>query len=266
VLTDLLGLPHDEAAKIYQQSVAFNTVLAGVIDARRVENAERALRELRPSLSRLAVDPPPRSILARLRSAVVTGDLTEDELVASAVTLVAAGHETTTNLIANTLVALAGNPSVQDLAISSDVAAGRVVDEVLRFDAPVQLTAREASEDLVVAHEAISHGDRVVLLWGSANRDPATFQCPDAFDPGRPERLSALSFGVGPHHCPGSGLARMQAAMAVRALLQAVGPIRLSQEPSWRNSFAFRGPATLIAHRCRRLSADAGRTRSGRLT
>lgn len=248
VLTDLLGLPHDEAAEIYQQSVAFNTALGGVIDTRRVKTAEQALRKLRPSLSRLAMDPLPGSILAALRSAVRAGDLTDDELVASAVMLVAAGHETTTNLIANTLVTLARNPTAQALVTSGDAAARQVVDEVLRFDAPVQITAREASEDLEVGHETISGGDRVVLLLGSANRDPVTFHCPDAFNPGRPERLAALSFGVGPHHCPGSSLARMQAEMAVRALLDAVGPIRLSHEPIWKNSFTFRGPVALVAH------------------
>ena len=110
VLSDLLGLPEDEAEAIYRQSVAYNSALGGVIGARHVEQAEQALRELRPRLLALAADPAPGSILAPLRDAVDAHDLTEDELVASAVVLVAAGHETTTGLIANALVALARNP------------------------------------------------------------------------------------------------------------------------------------------------------------
>jgi cytochrome P450 len=255
VLSDLLGLPDGEAATIYRQSVAYNSSLGGVIATRHVEQAEGALRELRPRLLAIADDAEPASILAALRAAVDAGDLTEDELVASAVALVAAGHETTTSLIANAFVALARNPSAQALVDSSETATRRVVDEVLRFEPPIQLTAREAGEELQIEGQTIRRGDRVLLLLASANRDPSRFERPDAFEPGRAERLAALSFGIGPHHCPGAGLARTQAEVAVRVLLHAVGSIRLSHEPAWKNSFTFRGPASVL------LDGDPGRGR-----
>ena len=249
VLSGLLGLPlSEEATTLYRQSLAFNSSFGGAITIRRVEAAERALRELRPPMLAIATDPAPGSILASLRTAVDAGELTEDELVASAVALVAAGHETTTHLVANTFVALAGNPAAQALAGSSDAAARSVVDEVLRFEPSIQLTAREAGQDLEVAGQTIRRGDRVLLLLASANRDPARFDRPDSFEPGRADRLSALSFGIGPHRCPGSGLARTQAEIALRALLDAVGSIRLAEEPIWKDSFTFRGPVALPAH------------------
>ncbi len=101
--------------------------------------------------------------------------------------------------------------------------------------------------DLDVGGQRIRRGDRVLLLWGSANRDPATFGDPDAFDPDRANLRSTLSFGFGPHHCPGTALARMEAQTAVRSLLSAVGPIALSGTPHCKSSFSFRGPAVLAA-------------------
>lgn len=248
VLTGLLGLPPEEGESIYRQSVAINAALGGVISPHRVEQAEEALRVLRPRLSALAAEPPSGSVLGPLREAVREGELSEDELVASAVVLVTAGHETTTNLIGNTLIALGRNPDIQTLIVNKSIQIRNVVNEALRFEAPVQMTAREAREDLVIGQQPIKRGARVVLLWGSANRDPAAFLRPNAFDPRGPERLSALSFGVGPHHCLGARLARMQAEMAVRSLLDAVGPIRITQEPIWKNNFSFRGPVSLVVN------------------
>jgi cytochrome P450 len=133
------------------------------------------------------------------------------------------------------------------MAGASDAGARSVVDEVLRFEPSIQLIARQAAQDVEVADRRIGRGDRVLLLLASANRDPARFERPDEFAPGRADRLSALGFGIGPHHCPGSGLARTEAAVAVRALLNAVGAVRLAREPCWKNSFTFRGPVAVVA-------------------
>ncbi len=247
VLADLLGLPTDAAPAIYAQSVAISTAMGGIIRTEHVERADDALRELRPRLLALAADAAPGSILAGLRAALDGGELDEEELVASVVALSVAGHETTTSLIANAVIALAGNPSARELARASATGARRVVDEVLRFDPPTQITAREAGEDLDVADRTIPRGERVILLWASANRDPERFERPDAFEPGRADRLSSLSFGVGAHHCPGAALGRMEAEIALRVLLDAVGSIRLARAPARRQSFTFRGPTALPA-------------------
>jgi cytochrome P450 len=245
VLADVIGLPAGDAPRVYERSLAYSAAMGGVIRTSVVEAAEAAASELRPRLLALAAEAASGSALAPLRDAGEAGDLSEDELVAAVMALVTAGHETTTNLIANALLALARAPDMQALARSSAAATSRVVDEVLRFDAPVQMTAREAGEDLDVGGEVIPGGDRVVLLFGSAGRDPEAFSRPDAFDPDRSDRSAALSFGVGSHQCLGSRLARMQAETAIGVLLDAVGRIELRREPPRKASFTFRGPAAL---------------------
>jgi cytochrome P450 len=248
VLADLLGLPNDEAATMVRQSMAISAVMGGVIRADRVEQAEHALGELGPRLLALAAEAAPPGILAALRDAVEAGELGEDELVGSAVALSVAGHETTTNLIANAIIALADNPSAAEIVRRSEAGARSVVDEVLRFDAPVQIAARETAVDLDVGDVTIPAGERVVLLWGSANRDPERFEHPDRFEPGRPDHLATLSFGIGPHRCPGSGLARTEAELALRTLLRVCGSFRVAREPARRSSFTFRGPSALPAY------------------
>ena len=179
VLCDLLGLPHGEAATIYRQSVAFNTSLGGPITTRRVEAADRALRELRPRLLALATDPAPGSILASLRAAVDAGDLTEDELVASAVAMVAAGHETTTHLIANTCVALARNPAAAgpaELERRGGTQRRRRGPAVRAVDPADGTRSRRRTWRSRVRPSAAANGS--CCSWRSANRDPVEVRTP----------------------------------------------------------------------------------------
>lgn len=146
---------------------------------------------------------------------VLAERLAPDEAVVTALLLLAAGHETTSALIGNALVALAGN---QESLRRGAVQTEDFVEEVLRWDSPVQVTGRVAADDVELRDCRIRRGDQVVVVLGAANRDPAVFPDPDRFDPARP-RAGHLAFGHGAHFCIGAALARTEAAEVVRHVL-----------------------------------------------
>jgi len=154
--------------------------------------------------------------------------LSEEELVATALLLLLAGHETTTNLIGNGLLALLRNPGELE-ALRADPA-GRVanaVEELLRFDSPVQATVRVAREDVEIGGEPVAKGTLVVCGIGAANRDPAVHPDPDRLDLARTP-IRHLSFGLGTHFCLGASLARLEGRAVFRRLGERVGRVELA--------------------------------------
>ena len=145
--------------------------------------------------------------------------MTEREIGNFLVLLLVAGNETTTNLIGNMLLALTEDPERWRRFASDPSQAAAVVEETLRYDAPVQLTLRSATEDVELSGGKIAAGETLAVLLGSANRDERQFERPDAFDPGR-SGSSHLAFGLGTHFCIGAGLARLEARIALEALAQ----------------------------------------------
>ena len=169
-------------------------------------------------------------------------DLLSDEEVAStAILLFAAGFETTTNLLGNGLLALLTHPEqLVDWRAHPDLAPS-AVEELLRFDSPVQFNLRTALEPADLLGEPIARGDRIVVLQGAANHDPKRFADPDRLDLRR-ENNAPLSFGWGIHHCIGAPLARLEGEIAFNALLERFRSIALTGgEPHWRPSFTLRG-------------------------
>lgn len=140
--------------------------------------------------------------------------LEPDEAVITALLLLAAGHETTSALVGNTVVALAAHP----LRIRSAEQIGDFVEEVLRWDSPVQVTGRVAKDDTQLVGCRVRKGEQAIVVIGAANRDPAVFPDPDNFDPTRPQ-VGHLAFGHGPHFCVGAALARLETVEVVRHLL-----------------------------------------------
>ncbi|MGH9384216.1 MAG: cytochrome P450 [Vicinamibacterales bacterium] len=170
-----------------------------------------------------------------------SADLDFEELVASTVPIVAAGHATTTNLIANGAWLLLSHPG-QRFLITSDPADGwsLAIDEMLRFESPVQTVRRVATEALEVSGQRLEAGRELVLAIGKANRDPAAFRDPNRFDVRRsPNRH--LGFGLGPHFCLGAQLARVQARAAFEALFSLPSLHAIDHEPRWMTSSASRG-------------------------
>jgi cytochrome P450 len=183
-----------------------------------------------------------RDLAARRRSApgedllsglVAIEELSEDDLVATCILLLVAGHETTVNLIANGTLALLRSPDQLAWFREHPSSAPSVVEELLRYDPPVQLSARVALEDAEVAGQRIRAGEIVMLLLGAANRDPEVFADPERLDVSRfvTETPRHLAFGQGIHFCLGAPLARMEGQIALTELVRrelslAPGPLR----------------------------------------
>ncbi|MCA1840397.1 MAG: cytochrome P450 [Actinobacteria bacterium] len=157
--------------------------------------------------------------------------LTEEEMLTTCVLLLVAGHETTVNLIANGVLALLRNPDQVGVANEGASASGwrNLVEEVLRFDPPVQLTSRVAREPMKVGGYDIDKGQEMILLVGSANRDPEAFDQPDRFDVSRVKNPH-VSFSNGIHFCLGAPLARLEGRMVLQRLFERLPTMSLSDE------------------------------------
>jgi pimeloyl-[acyl-carrier protein] synthase len=169
----------------------------------------------------------------------------EMELLSMLLLLLISGYESTTNLIGNGVLALLKNPSELERLRADRSLLPTAVNELLRYDAPVQATARVAREDLELAGERIPSGAMVQVLLGSANRDPVRFEDPDRLDVGRTNN-EHLAFGWGVHYCLGGPLARLEAEVALAALLDRYPSWRLGQRGYERRPIPFvRGLAKL---------------------
>jgi cytochrome P450 len=167
--------------------------------------------------------------------------LANDELLALCVLVFIAGHETTQNLIGNGLLALLRNRDQLEKLANDPALAKGAVEELLRYDSPVQLTARTATADIEVGGTVIPQGELVVTLLGAGNRDPAVFEDPDRLDITR-EKTSVLSFGGGAHFCLGAGLARLEGQIVFNELLKRFPNLELAaDEPQWRDTITLRG-------------------------
>jgi cytochrome P450 len=147
--------------------------------------------------------------------------LETDEIVTMCLLLLAAGHETTANLIGNGTLALLENPDQIDWLARHPELSGQAVDELLRYDSPVQVAARVALGDLELGDVAVRKGEPAFVVLGAANRDPVRHSDPDRLDLSR-EKAAHLAFGNGPHFCVGAGLARLEAQETFQRLVQSV--------------------------------------------
>ncbi|MDX3234692.1 cytochrome P450 [Streptomyces sp. ME03-5709C] len=224
VICELLGVPHSDP-------LGFRPLAADLTEALELSASEELSAAAAAAAEGLAdyfavlVDrkraQPSDDLVGALVAARDAGQarLSDQELLANLITLLVAGFETTTGLLGNGLALLLDRPEVLQGMRSGEVAVQAFVEEVLRFDSPVQLTTRVALTDgLAVAGTEIPQGAALVLLIGAANRDPSRYRGPDEFDPSRPD-IRPLSFGAGPHICLGSQLARLEATVAFEQLV-----------------------------------------------
>lgn len=167
--------------------------------------------------------------------------LSQDELLANLVLLLIAGHETTTHFIGNATLALLQHPDQLHRLIRQPDLMPAAIEELLRFDSPVQLLLRRAKHDLELGGRTILKGQPVLLVCGAANRDPAVFADPHRLDLQR-SGARQLAFGHGPHFCLGAGLARLEGEIAIRALITGLPDLRLEHDQLvWQRSLNFRG-------------------------
>jgi cytochrome P450 len=185
---------------------------------------------------------PQNDLLSGLIATEERGDhLTEDELLATAILLLGAGHETTMNLIGNGMLALLRNPAQLTKLQNDPTLMPSAVEELLRYDGSVQMTARNALADVEIGGKMISKGVQAIIVLAAANRDPAQFPDPDRLDITRPDNRHIV-FGYGIHHCLGAPLARVEGQVVINTLLRRMPNLQLTGEPlEWRETVTLRG-------------------------
>jgi cytochrome P450 len=175
--------------------------------------------------------------------------LTEDELVGTCVLLLNAGHEASVNGAGNGWWALFRHPDeLARLREDVDGLLGTAIEELLRFDTPLQMFERWVLEDIEVGGVEIPRGSEVALLFGSANHDPQVFDAPERLDLGR-RNNPHVSFGAGIHFCLGAPLARMELEVSYATLLRRVPDLALAEEPRWKPGYVIRGLESLLVSR-----------------
>jgi cytochrome P450 len=181
-------------------------------------------------------------LLSALIAAEEAGDkLSEDELLATCILILIAGHETTVNLIGNGVLALLRNPSELRRLRQTPALITSAIEELLRYDGPVQRTARVASEDVTLGDRTIAKGEMVMPFIGAADRDPAHFPEPDRLDLGRADNRH-IAFGWGIHFCLGAPLARIEGQIAIDTLVRRLPNLALvTESPEYRQSLTLRG-------------------------
>jgi cytochrome P450 len=245
VIGDMLGVPAEDRAQFRPLVRASTALLELAITPEALTAATEASATMESYFSDLVAERrarPRDDLLTQLIEAEDKGDqLSEEELISTAILLFAAGFETTTHLIGNGLLALLRHPDELDRLRQNRELLRTGVEELLRYDSPVQITARTAYEDLQLGDHRIGAGSTVLALLGAANRDPARFTDPERFDVGRSEGAS-LSFGSGIHYCLGAALARLEGQVVLDRLLDRFGSMELvGGPPQHRDSLTLRG-------------------------
>ncbi|GLW71266.1 cytochrome P450 [Kitasatospora phosalacinea] len=201
---------------------------------------------LRELIRKRRAEPGPDLISALALAAEDGQVLSEQETVSTCVLLLNAGHEATVNTTGNGWLALFRNPDqLARLRGAVDELLPTAVEELMRYDTPLQMFERWVLDDVEVGGTTVPRGAEVALLFGSANRDPARFTDPDRLDLGRTDNPH-LSFGAGIHFCLGAPLARMELTESYGALLRKAPGLRLLREPDWRPGYVIRGLEQLL--------------------
>ncbi|MGR8009272.1 cytochrome P450 [Streptomyces hypolithicus] len=244
VIAEMLGIPESDRALLRPWSAA----ICGMYELNpSAETAERAVRAsvefsayLRELISVRRKDPA-GDLISALIAAHDEGDrLSEQEMISTCVLLLNAGHEATVNTTANGWWTLFRHPE-QLAALRADLGLlPTAIEELMRYDTPLQLFERWVLDDIEVGREVIPRGSEVALLFGSANRDPAAFAHPDTLDLTRRDNPH-VSLGAGIHYCLGAPLARLELGASFGELLRRGAGMRLVAEPVWKPGFVIRG-------------------------
>jgi cytochrome P450 len=248
VISAMLGMPTSRADELREWSQVITRTLEPTVGLADLEEADAAFAGLLPFLDE-TISERRRNLgtdmLSSLISAEESGDkLTAEELVTFVVLLYIAGHETTVNLIGNSMLALLRAPDQLQYARDNGLDSN-AVDELLRFDGPVQHTVRVPVVpvqfqvgDRVVE---VAPGERVLTSLGAASHDPSVFENPHQLDLRRANANKHLGFAAGIHYCLGSALAKLEAQVAIESLLTRFSKVELADEPSWRDRLTIRG-------------------------
>ncbi|HJW62401.1 MAG TPA: cytochrome P450, partial [Actinomycetes bacterium] len=245
VISDLLGVPEADrpllrpwSAQICGMYEVNPTEEAGRVASRAATEFSGYLREL----SRARRDRPADDLVTALTQVVDGGDqLTEDELIGTVVLLLNAGHEATVNVTGIGWWQLFRHPDQLARLRREPGLLPRAVDELLRYDTPLQMFERWVLEDVEIRGVAVPKGAELGLLFGSANRDPAVFEHPDSLDLAREAAPPHLSFGAGVHYCLGAPLGRLELELSFGTLLHRLPRMEPAAEPAWKPTYVLRG-------------------------
>ena len=245
VISDLLAMPTEQADELREWSQHLTASLEPTADDDDMDRAEAAIEQFYPYLISIIEDRR-RHLGEDLLSALIqveeSGDrMTTSELISFVLLLYVAGHETTVNLIGNGTLALLRNPD-QLAAWRDEPSLDAVaVDELLRYDGPVQLTVRVPIKPVHYGEVTIEPGTVVMTVLGAANHDPAMFDDPHALQLGRPNASRHLALAAGVHYCLGASLAKLEAQVAISSVIRRFPDVELAGEPSWRDRLTIRG-------------------------
>ncbi|MFT5014752.1 MAG: cytochrome P450 [Dinoroseobacter sp.] len=249
VIAELLGLPESDLTRFQKLSIDL-LGLTALGDDEQMERGAKANEDLISYFSGIIDDKrrnPDQALISRLIAAEEEGDrLSAEEVYSTAILLLIAGHETTTRLISNGIYTLLQHPEQLALLRDNPDLAENAIEEMLRFEPPIQFVVRFAREDLTFHGKKIKKNQLVAPIILSANRDPAANDNPDVFDIER-DNIKHVSFGYGIHLCLGMTLARLEGRIAINKLLQRFPDMTLADQPlEWSSLMLIRGLENLI--------------------
>ncbi len=250
VTAEILGLPTSDWEQLTAWSADFAESLGNF--QHNPDHASRVLRSLEEmcvyfrDAVREHQQQPRDDLISALLTAEVEGDsLSEDEVVANSIMLMTGGQETTTSLIGNGLLTLLRHPDQLEQLRADHTLIPTAIEELLRYESPIQYTSRLAPEDVQMGGKTIRQRQAVIAVIGAANRDPERFPDPDRLDIGRQENRH-LAFAWAAHFCFGAPLARLEGQVAFEAILSRMPQLSLEPGPvRWRENLGFRGLKTL---------------------
>jgi pimeloyl-[acyl-carrier protein] synthase len=245
IITELLGLPPPDVPMLRGWSTDVATFFGMMRGVKKAMASDAALRAyLRNVIEQRRSRPGPDLLSALLTTEIEGERLADADVISTCIFLFIAGHETTTNLIGNGLLALLENRDQLELLREDPNRIPGAIEELLRFTAITPIAGRVALENLEIGGQAIAKGQFLMLVIGAANRDPAVFGDPERLDVLRSENRH-LAFGMGAHYCLGAPLARVEGEIAFATLLQRLPRLRLGAEaPVWQANIGLRGLVT----------------------
>lgn len=240
IIAELLGIPNEDRLKMKE----WTNDLLGVIDLTRtnqtLHNGNEIAIQIQQYFNKLLLERRQKPKHDLISEILKFDELTEDEKMSSIILLMIAGHETTVNLIANSILTFLNHLDQLELLRQNPSLISSAIEECLRFESPTQITARYANENVKIGEIEIKRGEQVYIVLGAANRDPNKFEHPHQFQITRYPNPH-LAFGSGIHYCLGSQLARLEAQIAVKSIFERFSNLALEEETiKWRKLIGFR--------------------------
>jgi len=243
VVARLIGVPETDVDKLIEWGYASTQLLEGLVSADQLASAAASVMELggyiTDHFARAAANPRD-NLLGNLAAACAAGELDDVVALGIMITLFAAGGESTASLLGSAAWILATRPDIQQQVRENPELLGAFIDETLRYEPPFRGHYRHVAVDTALGGTELRAGSRLLLLWGAANRDPAHFDAPDEFRLDRAAGKGHITFGKGAHFCVGAALARLEAMVVLRRLLERTTAIDVDDVGRWLPSLLVR--------------------------